>query len=341
MSTRVVAVRRRMFTYCGLLFAVLSFSAQADLVIYQFDVGMGDATLIVDTSTGRSLLMDAGGPGKGKKVIVPALKTLGMDNINYFIASHYDADHIGGFDEIVNAGIKIPEGAFDRGASSHRKKKTKTGRDSQYGQYVKAAEFVGQHAIQPSCDTVITLGEETRVEVVASSGAFLNVDCSIGNVDIHPSKGNDLSVALVIRQGDFSYFIGGDLTGGGNNTTDMESKVSARVGDVDVLHLNHHGSETSNNPDFLTALSPEVVVISVGDGGVNKRYKLPRQPVLDRVSSLTNPPAVFLTNKGEGGTYPGALVVPAHINIHTDGNAYSVNGHIYSVDERSQHNEPE
>lgn len=328
--------------------SVTAFSAEADLAIYHIDVNMGDATLIVETTARKALLVDAGNRGYGKKAVAPMLKTLGYSNIDYFITTHYDSDHIGGFDELAKAGITIKT-VFDRGDYTHRKKKTKKNNLTQYGEYLMQAEKVQRITLLPTCNKnqkTIKLGK-AKIRIVASRGKYLTKDCKVEekkirkrrdgqmvDVSIAENKDNDLSIATVIEYGNFSYFIGGDLTGGGNNTTDMETEIIPVVGDIDVLKLSHHGSKTSSNINFLRATSPEVVVISVGDGGVNKGYRLPRQEVLDRVASLDSQPKVYSTHKGEDGTLPDQIIADSHIVIHTDGRSYTVNGTAYTVDER-------
>ncbi len=321
-------------TTIGFLFSILLTSnAQADLAIYHFNVGMGDSTLILNTQSNRSLLIDAGNRGLGRKVVAPTLKALGITEIDYFVATHYDSDHIGGFDELPRHGIIIKK-VYDRGDFTNRKEKsTRTNRLTQYGEYLEAANAANRESIEPSCTPVIKLGPDVIVETVAVKGKHLLPDCGIVDEGIKDSHDNDLSIAHVIRHKQFSYFIGGDLTGGGNGTKPMESKIAHRVGDVDILKLNHHGSATSSSKEFLTVLSPEVAVISVGNGGVNLRYGLPRQDVLNRLGALKPPPLVFLTNKGEGGLYPGQFVEDRHIVIHTNGASYTVNGIILPVDE--------
>lgn len=73
--------------------------------IHHINVGQGDATLIlgpVDTSGDRvSVLMDSGDRGvagnpDGGLVVGQYLADLNIDEINFFIASHYNSDHIGG-----------------------------------------------------------------------------------------------------------------------------------------------------------------------------------------------------------------------------------------------------
>lgn len=307
-------------------------AARADLMIYHFNVQMGDSTLIVDTASGRSLLVDAGNRGYGKTVVAPALKALGYERLTYFLATHYDSDHIGGFDELFDEGITVTDAVFDRGDVTDRKPLTASGNPTQYGEYREAAAAHGRTTLAPSCTPPIVLGAEVHVEVVAAAGRYLRQDCTVGDMNVRKSEDNDLSIALALAIGDFSYFIGGDLTGGGNGTTEMEPQAAPRVGDVDVLKINHHGSETSSNEEFLRILLPEVVIVSVGNGGVNLRYRLPRQSVLDRLAALPGPPAVFLTNRGEGGIYPGGYVEDRNVVIHTNGAGYTVNGVVMPAD---------
>lgn len=335
----------RSIPYSFLLVFLLFYSEAtfSDLLIYHLDVNMGDATLVVDTKSGRSLLVDAGNRSYGRDVVAPTLKSLGINKLNYIVATHYDADHIGGIDELFDAGIRA-EIVYDRGDFTHRTTTTSKGRVTQYGEYLSS---IGTHrkTLIPQCLVInsvtkadIFLGVDTRIEVVAAGGVALRNDCTT-NTKIsrdkitNNKKDNDLSIAMVIHHKGFSYFIGGDLTGGGNGKTDMESLITSRVGDIDVLKLSHHGSSTSSNMSFLKTLMPEVVTISVGDGGVNRRYKLPTQNVLDRLTTLHTVPDVYLTHRGEGGEVDKQTVVNGNIIIYTNGSGYTVNGVVYQTDE--------
>jgi beta-lactamase superfamily II metal-dependent hydrolase len=173
--------------------------------------------------------------------------------------------------------------------------------------------------------------------VVAVAGQFLRrttqAGCDIGQLAIGGNHDNALSVALKIRYGDFDYFIGGDLTGGGNRTHQVEQAIAESVGNVDVLKVNHHGSATSSSDVFLNYLRPEVAVISVGNGGVNRHYGLPRQDVLDRIAALSNHPVIFLTQRGEGGSISNQYVEDRDGVSHATRRGYSVNGIVFPVDE--------
>ena len=61
------------------------------------DVGQGDATLIT-TPNGKKILIDAGTSEMAGSRILPLLANSELELI---IASHYDADHIGGIPEIL------------------------------------------------------------------------------------------------------------------------------------------------------------------------------------------------------------------------------------------------
>src|SRR5215212_1197556 len=51
---------------------------------------------------------------------------------------------------------------------------------------------------------------------------------------------------------------------------------------IDVLKAGHHGSCTSGSSAFLNAVTPEVVIISLGAGN---SYGHPHQEALDRISA--------------------------------------------------------
>ncbi|MCA1558177.1 MAG: MBL fold metallo-hydrolase [Acidobacteria bacterium] len=80
-----------------------------ELRVFVLDVGPteGDSILIVSPED-KIVLVDAGDVGRGKKAL-EALKKIGIQRIDYFIATHSHADHVGGAPDVLNA---IPIGTI-------------------------------------------------------------------------------------------------------------------------------------------------------------------------------------------------------------------------------------
>jgi competence protein ComEC len=72
-----------------------------DLKIHHINVGQGDCTLIV-SPTGKTVLIDAGNNGLGTSNVIPYLNSIGVGRVDFVVATHYHADHIGGIDEVIN-----------------------------------------------------------------------------------------------------------------------------------------------------------------------------------------------------------------------------------------------
>ena len=93
-------------------------AAPPRLSIFHFDVNTGDATLIISPD-GHGVLIDAGDQGRGLNPIREFLDHARRENVltslDYVISTHYDADHIGGMDEVLTHGWYPAIAALDRG----------------------------------------------------------------------------------------------------------------------------------------------------------------------------------------------------------------------------------
>lgn len=302
----------RILAICTLLALVpAAVHAAGTLTITVLDVGQGDAALIQSPS-GRTLLFDGGDNGEGVDVILPFLAAAGIDTLDWIVASHYHSDHVGGLDEVLNR-VPVRYAVYDRGNSYT----TLT-----YNAYVAAA---GAQRTTITQGQVLDMGEGVTVTCAA-----LNGNGRLSAPYTSSTKENEYSISLVVEYGGFHFYQGGDLIGNSSAGTDIETSVGPLVGDMDVYSVNHQGSYTSSNAAFLTALEPEVSIISVG----NNSYGHPHQVVLDRL--VTYGSFVYQTEVGNGGTLPGSdlTVVDGHVVIATDGLVnYTVDGDVWQIDD--------
>jgi beta-lactamase superfamily II metal-dependent hydrolase len=89
---------------------------------------------------------------------------------------------------------------------------------------------------------------------------------------------NDDSVVLMVSYGAVDFLITGDCEGPCENAV-VSSGLKV---DAEILKVGHHGSKTSTSQGLLTAVTPEVAVISVGQGN---RYGHPYASTLSRLDS--------------------------------------------------------
>ena len=70
------------------------------LSIHTIDVGQGDSILI-QTPNSKNILID-GGDDNSHNIVSSYLKKQNVKRIDYIIATHFDSDHIGGLDNIID-----------------------------------------------------------------------------------------------------------------------------------------------------------------------------------------------------------------------------------------------
>jgi beta-lactamase superfamily II metal-dependent hydrolase len=290
-------------------FATQPDPATIPLKIICLDVGQGDATLILSPS-GKSLLFDAGETGKGYGKVWPFLRdSIQTHHLDYTVVSHYHEDHVGGMDEVIDSlggRDSILSWGYDRGGTYATQS------------FTDYTTILGAKRKTIGLNQVIDLGSGVSAKCVAVNG-------QTQGDNITPSDENDYGVGLLIQYGGFRMIVSGDM--GGYNSggyKDVESILAPDIGKVSVLHVNHHGSQYSSNPTWITTLDPKVSVISVGNNG----YGHPTQLALDR---LCNDPGannyIYQTELGSGGTIPAGRgeMVGSNIWIEVTADTFTVN----------------
>lgn len=150
-----------------------------------------------------------------------------------------------------------------------------------------------------------------------------------------PPSENDYSTGVRVTFGGYSYATAGDsdgeyvTSGFGYTYNDVESTLVSKMGKVETVRANHHGSSHSSANRYVTGLDPQTSVISCGANS----YGHPANRVLDAFRSiasdiyLTNNPCDTLDGTGAAINYGGTFNKSGTIHLATTGA-----GAGYSVD---------
>jgi len=115
--------------------------------------------------------------------------------------------------------------------------------------------------------TVIALGDTTRIEVLHPPGDAL---CGLETDD------NASSVVLRVVHGRCRILLTGDI-----DTATEGALVGSGVPlDATILKVSHHGSADGSSAPFLSAVAPDVAVVSVG---AENRFGHPAPATLQRL----------------------------------------------------------
>ena len=228
--------------------------ADGRLHIDFLDVGQGDAALITMPG-GATLLIDGGGQMRfgssdrdtrsiGESVVSEYLWWRGLDRIDYVLATHADADHIDGLNDIVR-NFAVNTALVGRTPAN----------DPEFSKFSKSLTNTYLQAVQAG--DVIRLGEvELRV--------------------LWPPPGtdstNDDSVVLKLKFRNRSILLTGDI----EKKAEEGLKEDLRA---DVVKVPHHGSKTSSTQTFVSATNPRLAVISVGQDSI---FGHPHAEVVER-----------------------------------------------------------
>jgi competence protein ComEC len=231
------------------------------------DVGQGDSALITfpDNTT---LLIDGGGrPGPferdrvsgapnddaeetfaretrsiGEAVVSEYLWWRGLDHVDYILATHADADHIDGLNDVarnfnVRAALvaRTPDGDPE---------------------FVRFSNTLNAQQIPVR---VIGAGDVLRFGGVT---ARILWPLPLANPNA-PSRNND-SIVLRLQYGERSLLLTGDLEEAGEMRL-LGANVELRA---DVAKVAHHGSKTSSTMPFIAAVAARFAIVSVGQTSI-------------------------------------------------------------------------
>lgn len=221
-------------------------SAQDLFRVYFFDVGQGDAVLILSPA-GPNVLYDA---GESPSRIITHLQAVGVSRLDLVVASHNHTDHIGGLAEVIR--LFRPRFYLDNGLPAT----TLT-----YRRVLEALQLTGTQLLDPT-SRQIRLGDDAFISVLPPSG-------------MPGWDQNDNAVGLILTVGQFRLSLGGDAEERQWNWW-IRHHLDL-LGRVHVHKASHHGSTNGDTAAALSVLAPDAVVISVGR---NNGYGHPRPEAL-------------------------------------------------------------
>lgn len=223
-------------------------AAQAGtLTVTWLDVGQGDAAVI--QCGGQAMLIDGGKPEKSS-YIYAWLQQHGLHYLDVIVATHVDADHIGGL-----------SGALNYASVGTAYCPVTTGTTETFQSFVKYLAQRGKQITVPTAGATFTLGG-AQVQILGP---------------LHSAEdNNDNSIVLKVSFGATSFLFTGDA-----ERAEEQDLLNAGVNlQSTVLKIGHHGSDTSTSYPFLRAVAPQYAVISVGAGN---SYGHPTEAVLSRL----------------------------------------------------------
>lgn len=270
----LTVTRRRRLIVAGLgvaIAALVSGSAPArdgaapaprpgTLRVVVLDVGQGDATVAL-LPGGQALLVDAGGLAGtafdiGGRVVVPALRALGVGRLHALVLTHGDPDHIDGAEVVMR---RVPTANIWEG--------------------VPVPPHRALNALRAVAVEQRTVWRTMRPTDVESAGG---VEIRV----LHPPAPdwerqrvrNDDSVVIELRYHDVSILLPGDI----GAAIERALVPQLQLGSVVILKAAHHGSATSSAAAFIEATAPRAVIFSAGQ---NNRFGHPAPVVVERFVS--------------------------------------------------------
>lgn len=250
---------RRLF-WVLLLVSALVFSvaaAQAEgLEMLFFDAGKADVCLLKTADS--TVLIDTGKNKMGKE-IVEYLEQNGIGQIDVLFITHFDKDHVGGADKVLEA-VSVKQ-IYEPAYASDSK---------QYLQYKEAISHT----------PVVSLAQNASFEL---DGVAYEID--VANQSYYgEDEENDFSLVISVRYGETSFLFAGDA-----ENPRLSELLNEGVGEHDLLKVPHHGRAEKLSAAFFDAVKPQYSVITSDEDDLEEASV---------VNALKQYGAVYLTRYG-------------------------------------------
>ena len=222
-----------------LLLSTINFQNH-NLEIIAFDVQNGDAFLL-KTPQNKYIIIDTGKSGymgsssKAKMIILKYLRDRGIKNIDSMILTHFDSDHAGGAEDLIeNLNIAT---VYVNSLSD----KSKIAKNI----YAKANKLVCVN---------------NKIEIISEPHFSIELNRANFNGKKQSEIDNETSIISVLRYNDFKMLFTGDA--GVMSFNKLKSQIPQ---DIDILKVGHHGAPNVVNQSMINYLNPKITLVSVGE----------------------------------------------------------------------------
>ena len=216
---------------------LVALGAQADeLRVDFYDMGKADAMLIT-TPEGVRILIDTG-TNKGGKALVERFEKKGIREIDTLIITHYDKDHVGGADKILEeiAVKQVIMPVYNKESKQH----------TQFMEALDAAKNTQSFPMKIGSDMQMQSDDGVKLSLTAAQKKSYGKD-----------EENDFSLAVRLQYGDTKFFFAGDAEAPRQKELLEEGNVKC-----DVLKVPYHGRLVVTSEKFLTEACPKIAYIT-------------------------------------------------------------------------------
>lgn len=219
----------------------LSKGTSGNLTVAFLDVGQGDATFI-ESPSGTQVLIDG---GRGDNAVLRGLpEVMGPfdRSIDVVIATHPDADHIGGLVSVLERyevrTIVLTNNVNDTPA---------------YDAFMNAVR--GEHA-----EVIYAMRGQT-FDLGWGSAGSTTLSVLFPDRDVTNLESNTASIIAKLTYGDADVLLTGDAP---DTIETYLVGIDGTLLQSEVLKVGHHGSRTSTAATFVAAVTPQIGIISAG-----------------------------------------------------------------------------
>ena len=242
--------------------------AEGESSVSFIDIGQGDCELI--RTTNHNVLIDSGDVHMAG-VVINFLRHLGITKLDMVIITHPHDDHYAEMADVLER--------FDVGqVIMPRLPEDMVPTDYNYVNLMRTLEKLEIPIRYTKAGECFALEEDCRIDIL--SPIYDDYD------DM-----NNFSIVARFVHGERSFLFTGDLERMGELDL-VESGVEIKS---DVLKVPHHGSANSSSEEFLSAVSPEIAVISAG---ADNSFQHPRTAVIYRLKDAGCSTTYSTSNNG-------------------------------------------